>query len=98
VRLAVDVPGQVLGRPADLEQRLLEPPALARVHQDRVLVDPGASIGAIFFCRTTSSSTARSRLTSANPYAGYLTSWSRPYRSIVSATSTSSACGTAYRE
>jgi hypothetical protein len=39
VRLAVDVPGQVLGRPAELEQPLLEPPALGRVHDDRVLVD-----------------------------------------------------------
>ena len=34
VRLAVDVPGQVLGRPAELEQHLLEVAALGRVHGD----------------------------------------------------------------
>ena len=39
VRLAVDVPGQVLRRPAQLEQRLLEPAPLGRVHRDRVVVD-----------------------------------------------------------
>ena len=42
VRLAVDVAGLVLGRPADLEQRLLEVAALGRVHDHGVLVDPGA--------------------------------------------------------
>ena len=36
VGVAVDVAGEVLGRPADLEQRLLEPAALARVHHDGV--------------------------------------------------------------
>ena len=40
MRLAVDVTGLVLGRPAHLEQRLLEVPALGWVHDDRVLVDP----------------------------------------------------------
>ncbi len=39
VRLAVDVAGEVLGRPADLEQRLLEPAALGRVDEHRVVVD-----------------------------------------------------------
>ncbi len=38
VRLAVDVTGQVLGRPADLQQRLLEPSPLGRVHHDTVVV------------------------------------------------------------
>ena len=42
MRLAVDVAREVLGRPADLEQRLLEPAAFARVHRDRVGVDAGA--------------------------------------------------------
>ena len=40
VRLAVDVPGQVLGRPAELEQHLLEVAALGGVHDDGVVVDP----------------------------------------------------------
>lgn len=40
VRLTVDVTGQVLGRPAQLEQRLLDLPALRRVHHDRVRVQP----------------------------------------------------------
>ena len=39
VRLAVDVPGVVLGRPAELEQRLLEVAALGGVHRDGVVVD-----------------------------------------------------------
>jgi hypothetical protein len=39
VRLAVDVSRQVFGRPAQLEQRLLEPAALGGVHDDRVVVD-----------------------------------------------------------
>ena len=39
MRLAVDVPGQVLGRPAELQQHLLEVPALGRMHDDRVVVD-----------------------------------------------------------
>ena len=61
VRLAVDVAGEVLGRPADLEQRLLEPAALGRVHEHVSSSIRSPSIGAIFFCRSTSSSTARSR-------------------------------------
>ena len=40
VRLAVDIAGQVLRRPAELQQDLLEVPALAGVHDHRVLVDP----------------------------------------------------------
>ena len=39
VRLAVDVAGEVLGRPAELEQGLLEVAALRAVHRDRVVVD-----------------------------------------------------------
>ena len=39
VRLAVDVAGVVLGRPAELEQDLLEVTALGRVHHDGVLLD-----------------------------------------------------------
>ena len=35
VRLAVDVAGEVLGRPAELEQHLLEVAALGRVHRRR---------------------------------------------------------------
>ena len=42
VGLAVDVAGQVLRRPADLEQRLLEPAALGRERQHRLGVEPGA--------------------------------------------------------
>ena len=42
MRLAVDVPGEVLGRPAQLEQRLLEVAALGGVHGDGVVVDPVA--------------------------------------------------------
>ena len=42
VRLAVDVAGEVLGRPAQLEQRLLEVAALGGVHDDGVVVDAGA--------------------------------------------------------
>jgi hypothetical protein len=38
VRLAVDVAGEVLGRPAELEQRLLEVAALGGVHHDGVPV------------------------------------------------------------
>jgi len=40
VRLAVHVTGQILGRPAELQQHLLEVPALTGVHDHRVLVDP----------------------------------------------------------
>ena len=53
------------------------------------------SIGAIRLLRMISSSTARSSARSVSPWAGSLTSCSRPKRSIVSAMSTSSACGTA---
>ena len=42
VRLAVDVAGEVLGRPAELEQHLLEVAALGRVHDDAVVVDARA--------------------------------------------------------
>ena len=42
MRGAVDVAGEVLGRPADLQQRLLEPAALGGVDDDRVGVDAGA--------------------------------------------------------
>ena len=52
------------------------------------------SIGATRFERMTSSSTARSDDVSTSPCTGLLASVSRPKRSIVSATSTSSACGT----
>ena len=46
VRLAVDVAGEVLGRPAQLEQRLLEVPALGGVHLHGVVVEPGARASA----------------------------------------------------
>ena len=39
MRLAVDVAGEVVGGPADLEQRLLEATALGRVDEDGVVVD-----------------------------------------------------------
>ena len=42
VRLAVDVAGQVLGRPAELEQHLLDLAALGGVHDDGVVVDARA--------------------------------------------------------
>ena len=42
---AVDVTGEVLGRPADLEQHLLDPAALTGMHDDGVLVEPGAQHG-----------------------------------------------------
>ena len=40
--LAIDIAGEVLGGPADLEQHLLDPPALAGVHDHGVIVDAGA--------------------------------------------------------
>ena len=94
VRLAVDVPGQVLGRPAELEQRLLEPAALGRVHRDGVVVDAGAEHPGELLLLATSIQHRPVQARRTSPCAGSLTSWSRPYRSIVSATSTSSACGT----
>ena len=42
MRLAVDVAGEVLRGPAELEQHLLEVAALAGVHDDGVVVDAGA--------------------------------------------------------
>jgi hypothetical protein len=45
VRGAVDVAGEVLRRPADLQQRLLEPAPLRRVDDDAVLVDAGTQHG-----------------------------------------------------
>ncbi|RPK61041.1 hypothetical protein EES43_16135 [Streptomyces sp. ADI96-02] len=42
VRLAVDVPGEILGGPAELQQGLLDLPALGGVHGHGVRVDPGA--------------------------------------------------------
>ncbi len=42
MRLAVDVPGVVLGRPAELEQRLLEVAALGGVHDHGGVVEAGA--------------------------------------------------------
>ena len=45
VRRAVDVAGQVLGGPADLEQQLLELPALGRMHHHGLAVDPRAQQG-----------------------------------------------------
>ena len=53
VRLAVDVAGEVLGRPAELEQLLLEVAALGGVHDDacrRRCASP--SSGLIFLCRS----------------------------------------------
>ena len=94
MRLAVDVPGQVLGRPAQLEQHLLEVPALRRVHHHGVLVDPGADQPLTLALRSTSVSTGRSVVTSTSPWVGCFSIRSRPYRSIVSATSTSSPLGT----
>lgn len=54
--------------------------------------------GWIFFERRISSSTGRSVEVRTRPCAGCLVRVSRPYRSIVSAMSTSRACGTGYRE
>ena len=42
VGFAVDVPGEVLGRPAHLQQDLLETAALGGMNDDRVVVHPGA--------------------------------------------------------
>ncbi len=42
MRLTVDVAGEVLGRPADLEELLLELSALRGVHQDTRVVQPFA--------------------------------------------------------
>ena len=61
VRLAVDVAGEVLGRPADLQQRLLEPAALGGVDDRPSPRRCGRrASGATRFERMTSSSTARS--------------------------------------
>jgi hypothetical protein len=57
VRLAVHVTGQVLGGPAQLEQRLLDLPALGGVDDHRVRVDTGADQRLNFFDRRISSST-----------------------------------------
>ena len=71
VGLAVDVAGLVLGRPADLEQRLLEVPALRTGARSTVSWSIRVpSIGAIFLCRRISSSTARSRETMIKPVRG----------------------------
>ena len=73
VRLAVDVAGLVLGRPADLEQLLLEVAALGGVHDDAVGVDAARPIsGLIFLCRNTSSSTGRSVVRSTQAVLGVL--------------------------
>ena len=40
--LAVDIAGQIFGGPTDLEQHLLDAPALAVVHHDGVVVEAGA--------------------------------------------------------
>src|SRR5206468_3654696 len=42
MRLTVDVAGEIFGRPTDLEQHLLDPAALTRVDDDRVVVDARA--------------------------------------------------------
>ena len=55
------------------------------------------SIPWIRLARSTSSSTGRSLEPSTSPCTGCFSRRSRPYLAIVSATSTSSACGTAYR-
>ena len=61
VGLAVDVAGEVLGGPADLEQRLLEPAALGRDGRRPCRCRCARrAAAAIFFWRSTSSSTARS--------------------------------------
>ena len=39
--LAVDVAGQILGRPTDLEQHLLDAAALAGMHDDGVVIEAG---------------------------------------------------------
>ena len=43
--LAIDVASDVLGGPTELDERLLEVPALARVHDDRRGVNPGPEQG-----------------------------------------------------
>ena len=68
VRLAVDVPGVVLGRPADLEQRLLEVAALATGGPRPCRRRSGRrACPAIFLARSTSSSTGRSLRTQHQP-------------------------------
>ena len=42
MRLAVDITREILGGPTDLQQHLLDVPAFAGMHEDRVLVDAGA--------------------------------------------------------
>ena len=42
VGLAIDVAGQIFGRPADLEQHLFDPAPLAGVNQDGVVIDARA--------------------------------------------------------
>jgi hypothetical protein len=78
VGLAVDVAGEVLGGPADLEQLLLEMPALGGVHQHRVGVDAFAEQRLIFLCRNTSSSTGRSVACRTRPCTGSFSRVSRP--------------------
>ena len=78
VGLTVDVPGEVLGRPAELQQRLLEVAALGGVHHDGVVVDPGAEHARTFLARSTSSRTGRSVEASTSPCTGFFSSRSRP--------------------
>ena len=49
VCLAVDVAGQILGGPADLEQHLLDPTPLAGMHDHRIVIDPGTEHGSDLF-------------------------------------------------
>ena len=62
MRLAVDVAGEVLGRPAELEQLLLEVAALGGMHDDacrRRRRAPSSGL-ILLVLRSTSSSTGRS--------------------------------------
>jgi hypothetical protein len=45
MRLAVHVSREILGGPTDLEQHLLDPATLARMHEHGVVVDAGAKHG-----------------------------------------------------
>ena len=79
VRLAVDVPGEVLGRPAQLEQRLLEVAALGGVHHHGVVVEPVAEhAGDLLGRAAPPPAPARSLLTRTRPCTGCFSSRSRP--------------------
>ncbi len=78
VPLAVDVAGDVLRRPAELDEGLLQVAALAGVDDDRRASMRAPSSGETFLLRSTSSSTDCSIACRTSPCTGWLLTCSRP--------------------